>query len=132
MAVRRYAVLDANGVKINCILIDDPMPANYWPGYGSYLMDEGPADPKAQYTPPTISSALPVTDVTPDKPMQIGDTISLVTGKVTKFVPTIAQGSNPDGTPMVDDRGNPVMVASAPNVSPSKAPRNPTGFVRKP
>lgn len=43
MAVRRMAVLDENGVSINTILVDERAVDHYTPGYGSKLVDLGPA-----------------------------------------------------------------------------------------
>jgi len=46
MTALRYAVLDQNGVKLNGILVDDPYPQDYWPGYGRYITCEfGEPDP---------------------------------------------------------------------------------------
>lgn len=80
MTAKRYAILNKNGVCVNVILIDDPVPANYYPGYGAYMVC-------LQGTPDIVrGSGLPVVTVTPDKPLSIGDTINLETGVVTKFV----------------------------------------------
>lgn len=50
--IRRYAVLDADGVKINTITADDALVASGWyPGYGAALLDEGedfPDPPKPE------------------------------------------------------------------------------------
>lgn len=43
MAVRRMAVLDENGFSINTILVDERAIDHYYPGYGSKLIDLGPA-----------------------------------------------------------------------------------------
>lgn len=85
----RYAVLDENGVKLNGIIVDDPYPQIYWPGYGRYITCEfGEPDP----TPP------PVLDIrTGDRPFSYlltrpreelsrGDTMDLLTGDVTHLV----------------------------------------------
>jgi hypothetical protein len=92
MAAKRYAVLDKTGAVVNAILIDDPMPKDYWPGYGAWLCyaDEGVPDT-------TQKPALGLVTVTPDKPLQIGDTLNLKTGTVTKFVPTIKQETDSEG-----------------------------------
>jgi hypothetical protein len=82
----RYAVLDASGVKVNGILVDDPYPQSYWPGYGRYITCEfGEPDP----TPPAdldiragdrpFSYLL----VRPTSRMNNGDTMNLATGEVT-------------------------------------------------
>lgn len=84
--VLRYAVLDENGVKVNGILVDDPYPQDYWPGYGRYITCEfgepdptPPADLQLHDPPRTFSYLL----VRPDAPMNIGDTMDIQTGKVT-------------------------------------------------
>ena len=43
MSVRRMAVLDEQGVHINTILVDERAADHYHPGYGSKLIDLGPA-----------------------------------------------------------------------------------------
>jgi hypothetical protein len=43
MAVRRMAVLDEQGFHINTILVDERAADHYTPGYGSKLVDLGPA-----------------------------------------------------------------------------------------
>ena len=43
MAVRRMAVLDADGFHINTILVDERAQDHYTPGYGAKLVDLGPA-----------------------------------------------------------------------------------------
>ena len=82
----RYAVLDQNGVKLNGILVDNPYPQDYWPGYGRYITCEfGEPDP----TPPTNYEIKPppreftYLAVRPLDPMSIGDTMNLATGEVT-------------------------------------------------
>lgn len=82
----RYAVLDQNGVKLNGILVDDPYPQSYWPGYGRYITCEyGEPDP----TPPlNLEIKQPPREFTylivrPDAQMNIGDTMDLATGHVT-------------------------------------------------
>lgn len=82
MSARRYAVIDADGVKINAIVIDGEP---YYPGYGAKLIDEGalPEEPKAA-RPPAKPDDFGVLAVTPDAPMEVGDRIDFKTGKVTK------------------------------------------------
>lgn len=82
----RYAVLDANGVKLNGILVDNPYPQDYWPGYGRYITCEfGEHDP----TPPSNYEIKPpprefaYLAIRPLAPMSIGDTMDLATGEVT-------------------------------------------------
>ena len=79
----RYAVLDANGVKLNGIIVDDPYPQNYWPGYGRYITCEfGEPDP----TPPAnldIRTEFTYLMVRPQAQFSIGDTMNLETGEIT-------------------------------------------------
>ena len=82
----RYAVLDAAGVKLNGILVNDPYPQDYWPGYGRYITCEyGEPDP----TPPE-NLDIRVGDrpfsyltVRPAGRFNIGDTMDLTTGAIT-------------------------------------------------
>lgn len=86
MSALRYAVLDANGVKVNGILVDDPYPQAYWPGYGRYITCEfGEPDP----TPPdnldirTGDRPFSFLAVRPTARFNIGDTMNLTTGEIT-------------------------------------------------
>jgi hypothetical protein len=82
----RYAVLDATGVKVNGILVNDPYPQDYWPGYGRYITCEfgepAPTPPSDQVIrqPPNEFTYL---NVRPDAPMSIGDSLDIATGVVT-------------------------------------------------
>jgi hypothetical protein len=82
----RYAVLDAAGVKLNGILVDDPYPQNYWPGYGRYITCEFG---EAEATPPEVldirtgDRPFSYLLVRPAARMNIGDTMNLETGEVT-------------------------------------------------
>lgn len=90
MSALRYAVLDEAGVKLNGILVDDPYPQSYWPGYGRYITCEfGEPDP----TPPANLDIR-----TDDRPFSyltvrslaqfsIGDTMDLATGEITYAPP---------------------------------------------
>jgi hypothetical protein len=100
----RYAVLDANGVVVNHILINDPLPAKYWPGYGAALVPLEAADVSA-------GAALDVHVLKISAIPQIGDTLDVATGKLTKFVPEIKQEeiTKEDGTKET------ISVASAPS-----------------
>ena len=86
----RYAVLDQNGVKLNGILVDNPYPQDYWPGYGRYItceFGEPNPTPPANYEikpPPREFTYLAVRPLTP---MSIGDTMNLATGEVTPMPP---------------------------------------------
>ncbi len=91
MAVRLYAVLDADGTKINTITADeDAVNSGWYPGYGAYLVDEGenPPDP-----PKEIPAGKPDTwAVLPElaEPMTVGDTLDIKTGTVIKRKDPIA------------------------------------------
>lgn len=82
----RYAVIDKDGKVVNHILIDDPLPKGYWPGYGAYLVPLEPVD---------TSNGGAGLDVIVFEKMtatpQIGDTLDIETGEVTKFVQVITQ-----------------------------------------
>jgi hypothetical protein len=97
---KRFAVLDANGVVVNHILINDPLPAKYWPGYGAALVPLEEAD--VSQGAALDVHVLKIIDIP-----QIGDTLDVNTGELTKFVPEIKQD--------VDDKGEPISVASAPS-----------------
>lgn len=85
MTTKRYGVIDNNNVCVNVILIDDPMPKDYWPGYGAKLICLSGA--KTASAP-----GLPVVNVTPNVTLQIGDTINISTGVVTKMVTVKVNG----------------------------------------
>lgn len=118
MGVRRYGVFDENGVKINTILISDPMPKDYWPGYGAYLRDEGNADPTQGDKGPDLTNApaLPMLPVDVSERVEIGDSVDLVTATVTKFEPQIVAAMDEKGEPVVDEKGEAVTVALAADV----------------
>jgi|SRR5262245_7550286 len=104
---RRYAILDVNGLCVNVVLVDDPMPTNYWPGYGFYLVDQGAVPPIQPDPGPTISTLLNVPGVTPNKKIQIGDVMVINTGTVFSYVPNLI---TQDGQ----------TVSSAPDIKISK------------
>lgn len=86
MSALRYAVLDAAGTKLNGILVDDPYPQAYWPGYGRYITCEhGEANP----IPPEVldirtgDRPFSYLLVRPTARMNIGDTMNIETGEVT-------------------------------------------------
>lgn len=95
MTVRRYAVLNSDYVKINGILIEDPFPAGYWPGYGKYLVNEDPGDPDLSAGP-----GMEVLSVRPQRQMQMGDILIPATGTVFSFVPGLIQQLDQDGNPI--------------------------------
>lgn len=81
-----YLVLDTSGLVLNAILVDDPYPQSYWPGYGRYITCAfGQPDP----TPPANLDIRvgdrPFTYLTvrPTSRCWIGDTMDIVTGVVT-------------------------------------------------
>jgi hypothetical protein len=53
MGVRRVAVIASDGTKLNTILVDERAMGKYTPGYGAYLVDEGPDE-----TPPASDKQL--------------------------------------------------------------------------
>jgi hypothetical protein len=103
----RYAVLDANGVVVNHILIDDPLPAKYWPGYGAALVPLEEAD--VSQGAALDVHVLKIIDIP-----QIGDTLDVNTGELTKFVPELLPHIDEKGDPVLDKEGNPAFVSAAP------------------
>lgn len=86
MFALRYAVLDENGVKLNGILVDDPYPWDYWPGYGRYITAEfGEETPVPPDDLDIRKGDRPFSwiAVRPQAPMSIGDRMDLATGAVT-------------------------------------------------
>lgn len=90
----RYAVLDENGVKLNGIMVDNPYPQAYWPGYGRYITCEfGEDDP----TPPENidirigDRPFSYLTVRPTSLMNIGDTMDLATGNVIPAPPPVTE-----------------------------------------
>lgn len=86
MSALRYAVLDENGVKLNGILVDDPYPQDYWPGYGRYITCEfGESDPTlpANLDIRTGDRPFSYLIVRPKDRFNIGDTMNLTTGDIT-------------------------------------------------
>jgi hypothetical protein len=80
--VHRYGVFDANWTKINTILVDHPLPEGYSPGYGKYLVDEGP-EPEYVAPPPPTPAEIEVTlSGGPPRPLQVGETWNPVTGEI--------------------------------------------------
>lgn len=84
MTGKRYAVLDANNVVVNHILIKDPLPAKYYPGYGKTLVPLEECDVSA-------GASLDVVKLKIAAIPQIGDTLDLNTGTITKFEPVLKQ-----------------------------------------
>jgi hypothetical protein len=105
MSGKRYAVLDANGVVVNHILIKDPLPAKYWPGYGAALVPLEDCNVSA-------GAALDVHVLKIKEIPQIGDTLDVDTGTLTKFVPEIKD----EEIEKEDGSKETIQVASAPLV----------------
>lgn len=82
----RYAVLDSSGKKLNGILVDDPYPSNYWPGYGRYITCEYGEDaptPPANLNIRSGERAFSYLMLRPKASFSIGDTMNLMTGEIT-------------------------------------------------
>jgi hypothetical protein len=102
---RRYAILDVNGRCVNVVLVDDPMPADYWPGYGYYIVDQGSIPPITPDTEPIIaSSVLIVPSAKPNRKIQIGDVMVINSGTVFSYVPDliVQDGETVSSAPDVD------------------------------
>jgi hypothetical protein len=112
----RYAVLDANGLVVNHILIDDPLPAKYWPGYGAALVPLEEAD--VSQGAALDVHVLKIIDIP-----QIGDTLDVNTGELTKFVPEIRQEevTKADGTTEMVDTASAPMQKFVAEVDPKTA-----------
>jgi hypothetical protein len=99
MSAKRYAILDANSLVVNCVLISDPLPKGYWPGYGKYLL------PLELVDTSNGGGGLDIIkfDKWPIIP-QIGDTVNLTTGEVTKFVPVVTvDGASAPSVKLITD-----------------------------
>ena len=86
--IRRYGVLDKDGVKINVITADEELISTDWyPGYGAALIDEGPDEPDPPKPPPVIKpDTWGVLPFILAEPMANGDKIDLKTGELTKRI----------------------------------------------
>lgn len=106
MTAKRYAVFDKDGKCINHIMIGDPLPKSYWPGYGAFLI------PLEEVDTSNGGAGLDIFvfkfDVNTGPVPQIGDTVNIDTGEVTKFVPQLIVQK--------DNEGEDITVASAPEV----------------
>jgi hypothetical protein len=87
MTVRRYAVVDAEGVKLSSVRIHADALADYYPGYGARLVEEGTVPESPRVDPPVKPQDFALLGVTPDQPMDVGDRIDFETGRVTKPEP---------------------------------------------
>lgn len=90
MSALTYLVLDDAGLVLNAILVDDPYPQIYWPGYGRYITCAyGQPDP----TPPgnldirVGDRPFSYLTVRPTSRCWIGDTMDIATGAVTPAPP---------------------------------------------
>lgn len=86
----RYAVLDADGVKINGIMVNDPYPQDYWPGYGRYIVcecDEPDPTPPAALDIRLGERPFSYLAVRPAGRFEIGDKMDLNTGAVITAAP---------------------------------------------
>ena|SRR5688572_4379429 len=94
---KRYAVLDAAGEVVNHILVDDPLPAKYWPGYGKTLVPLEECDCSA-------GAALDIVRLKVADIPQIGDKLHLTTGVLTKFQPVVtAEGASAPAVKLAAD-----------------------------
>jgi len=82
----RYSVLDSNGTKLNTILVEDPYPQTYYPGYGSYIVCDFGEDDPTQPDLTNITDQFTYLIVRPTGFMDIGDSMDINTGVVTKLV----------------------------------------------
>jgi hypothetical protein len=89
MTAKRYIVLDGDGVVVNAIVVDDPVPKGYWPGYGKTLV---PLEP-ATFSKGGAGLDVVVFDKWPVLP-QIGDAVDLTTGVVTKYIPKLVMSGS--------------------------------------
>ena len=86
MSALSYLVLDATGLVINAILVDDPYPQDYWPGYGRYItcaFHEPSPTPPANLNIRTGDNPFTYLTVRPTAHCWIGDTMNPATGEVT-------------------------------------------------
>lgn len=86
MNALRYCLLDTNGLVINIILVNDPYPQDYWPGYGRYItcaFSEPDPTPPANLNIRAGERPFDYLTVRPVSRCEIGDTVNIVTGEVT-------------------------------------------------
>lgn len=89
MSVLRYSVLDENGIKINSILVRDPYPENYWPGYGRYITcdsDQIAPTPPENLEIKSDSNLFTYLIIRPNIAFDMGDSMNVETGEVTKKI----------------------------------------------
>lgn len=89
--IRKYSILDVDGVKINTITADDKLIASDWyPGYGAALVDEGALEPDPP-KPPPITKPDTWAVLIASEPMENGDKLDFKTGQVLKRTELIAE-----------------------------------------
>jgi hypothetical protein len=82
----KYAILNEECTKINSVLVNDPYPEGYWPGYGKYITCEfGQSDPVPPQNLEIRSGSRSFTYLTirPNMPFNIGDKMDINDGTVT-------------------------------------------------
>ena len=86
MSALRYCLLDATGLVISMVLVDDPYPQDYWTGYGRYItcaFGEPDPTPPANLDIRTGDRPFTYLTVRPTSRCEIGDTMNVATGEVT-------------------------------------------------
>jgi hypothetical protein len=86
MTIKRYGVLDADGVKINTITADDAqINTDWYPGYGAALVDEGDIEPDPPKPEPVKRpDTWGVLELRLAEPLLVGDRVDLKTLEVTR------------------------------------------------
>lgn len=90
MSALTYLVLDDAGLVLNAILVDDPYPQEYWPGYGRYITcayEQPDPTPPANLDIRVGDRPFSYLTVRPTSRCWIGDTMDIATGAVTPAPP---------------------------------------------
>ena len=90
MSALTYLVLDDAGLVLNAILVDDPYPQEYWPGYGRYItcaFEQPDPTPPGNLDIRTGDRPFSYLTVRPTSRCWIGDTMDIATGAVTPASP---------------------------------------------
>jgi hypothetical protein len=90
MSALTYLVLDNAGLVLNAILVDDPYPQEYWPGYGRYItcaFEQPDPTPPANLDIRVGDRPFSYLTVRPTSRCWIGDTMDIATGAVTPAPP---------------------------------------------
>lgn len=103
MATKLYAVINTSNQVVNVILVNEPMPAKYWPGYGAALLSIDGVAPTGGPAGITVHSR------SWSQRPQIGDVVNTATGTVLRYVPSTFSQVNPN-------TGQSITVSSAPQV----------------